>query len=98
MERKGMYGSFAGFIASITLQPLENIKMVLLVPPKELQLSNNFFKNVVTVTKYLHNDEGYRAFYRGLTANMTRTVFSSFFFFSTLRFCEDYSKQFDPQK
>ena len=34
MERKGLYGSIAGFTASVTLQPLENIKTVLLVPPK----------------------------------------------------------------
>lgn len=34
MERKGLYGSMAGFIVSVSLQPLENIKTVLLVPPK----------------------------------------------------------------
>ena len=89
MERKGLYGSLAGFIASVTLQPLENIKMVLLVPPKELQLCNNFFKNVVKVTQFLYNDNGYKSFYRGLVANVTRTAFSSFFYFSTLRLCEN---------
>lgn len=88
IEKKGAIGSLAGLITSVSLQPMENIKMVLLVPPKDLQLSNNFFRNVVTVTKYLHNDEGAKAFYRGLVPNVLRTVFSSFFFFSFLRLCE----------
>lgn len=78
----------AGLITSVSLQPMENIKMVLLVPPKDLQLSNNFFKNVGIVTKYLYQDEGTKAFYRGLVPNVLRTVFSSFFFFSFLRLCE----------
>jgi hypothetical protein len=56
MERKGLYGSLAGFTASVTLQPLENIKMIMLVPPKEVQLTNNFFKNIVLSTKFLYND------------------------------------------
>ena len=88
IEKKGAIGSLAGLITSVTLQPMENIKMVLLVPPKDLQLSNNFFKNVCIVTKYLHQDEGTKAFYRGLVPNVARTVFSSFFFFSILRLCE----------
>ena len=95
MERNGLYGSVAGFTASVTLQPLENIKMVLLVPPKELQLSKKFFKDVGIVAKFLYKDEGYRAFYRGLIPNVTRTAFSSCFYFSILRLCEAYSKKID---
>lgn len=85
MEKNGLYGSLAGFIAATTLQPLENIKMVMLVPPKELQLSNNFLKNVSISTNFLYTDGGLRAFYRGLVPNVLRTAFSSSIFFSSLR-------------
>jgi hypothetical protein len=43
---KGLYGYLAGFTAAALLQPLENIKMVLLVPPKNITLTNNFLNNV----------------------------------------------------
>ncbi len=87
MERHGLYGSLAGFVAATTLQPLENIKMVMLVPPKEAKLSHRFFKDVIISTKYLYNDGGLKAFYRGVVPNVLRTAFSSAIFFSVLRFC-----------
>lgn len=93
MERNGLYGSLAGFVAATALQPLENIKMVMLVPPKEVKMAHNFFKDVVISTKYLYNDGGPLAFYRGLVPNVMRTAFSSSIFFSSLRFFEKYSKQ-----
>ena len=69
--------------------------MVLLVPPKELQLSKSFFKDVILVSKFLYNDNGYKTFYRGLIPNVTRTAFSSCFYFPTLRICENLSKKID---
>lgn len=98
MERKnsrnGIYGYLSGFTAAAVLQPLENIKMVLLVPPKDIAFTSNFIKNIPIATNYLYSDGGAKAFYRGITPNVIRTGFSSSFFFSTLRFCEDTFQQY----
>jgi len=88
METKhGLYGSLAGFTAAAALQPLENIKMVLMLPPKDLQLGKNFLKNIPKATYYLYRDAGIKAFYRGIVPNVVRTAFSSSIYFSTLRLC-----------
>ena len=81
-----MYGYMSGCITAMALQPIENVKMVILVPPKEIQLTNNFAKNIMISINYLRND-GPKAFYRGLAANVIRTGFSSSIYFSFLRLC-----------
>lgn len=80
-----MYGYMSGCITAIALQPIENVKMVILVPPKEVQLTKNFAKNIMISINYLRND-GAKAFYRGLVPNVIRTGFSSSIYFSFLRF------------
>lgn len=61
--------------------------MVMLVPPKEVQLTKNFLRNIAISINYLRND-GMQAFYRGLIPNVIRTGFSSSIYFSILRYCE----------
>jgi hypothetical protein len=34
MEKMGLYGYIAGIASAVLLQPLDNIKMVLMMPPK----------------------------------------------------------------
>lgn len=34
MEKMGLYGYMAGMASAVLLQPLDNIKMVLMMPPK----------------------------------------------------------------
>ena len=34
MEKIGLYGYLSGMASSVILQPLDNIKMVLMMPPK----------------------------------------------------------------
>lgn len=34
MEKMGFYGYMAGMFSALLLQPLDNIKMVLMMPPK----------------------------------------------------------------
>lgn len=88
METKnGLFGSLSGFTAAILLQPLENIKMVLMVPPKDLILKSNFLQDMPKAISYLYNSDGTKAFYRGVVPNVLRTAFSSSIFFSVLRFC-----------
>ena len=94
MEKRNFYGYFSGFVSSVTLQPLENIKMVMLVPPSDLKLTSNFLSNVSASTRYLYND-GWQAFYRGLIPNVLRSSMSSGVFFTSLRFCEKFTKEME---
>ncbi len=34
MEKMGLYGYLAGMASAVLLQPLDNIKMVLMMPPE----------------------------------------------------------------
>ena len=34
MEKMGLYGYMAGMASAVLLQPLDNIKMMLMMPPK----------------------------------------------------------------
>lgn len=86
--KKGLYGYASGFVAAALLQPLENIKMVIILPPDDVKLTNNFLKNIKIATSYLTNDQGLKSFYKGLLPNVVKTGFSSSIYFSSLRFCE----------
>jgi hypothetical protein len=66
-----------------------------MLPPKELQLTNNFIQNIFLAAKYLKNDNGLKSFYKGLAPNVIKTGFSSAIYFSTLRFCETLNKKYD---
>jgi len=92
MDKNGLYGYIAGITTAATLQPLENIKMALMLPPKDLKLSNNFLRNIYRSIIYLSKDEGARSFYRGLIPNVVKTGFSSAIYFSSLRICEKISR------
>ena len=81
-------------ISAIILQPLDNIKMVLMMPPKDIKFTNNFIKNAEISTKYLANDEGVKSFYRGLSPNIIRNGFGSSVYLFSLRFCENFNKKY----
>lgn len=81
-----MYGYIAGMTSAIILQPLDNIKMVLMMPPKDIKFTNNFIKNGYISTQYLFKDEGFRSFYRGLSPNIIRNGFGSSVYLFSLRF------------
>jgi hypothetical protein len=54
MKRKnGYYGYLAGTTTAIILQPLDNIKMTLIVPPNKLSLCSNFITNIYLACKYI---------------------------------------------
>jgi hypothetical protein len=46
ISEKGTYGLIAGVISTAILQPFENVKMALMLPPKELE--KKFGKNFVS--------------------------------------------------
>jgi hypothetical protein len=92
MDKNGVYGYIAGITTAAILQPLDNIKMALMLPPRDLPLTNNFIRNIYLSVKYLAKDSGFRSFYRGLVPNVVKTGFSSAIYFSSLRICEKISK------
>lgn len=52
-KRNGYYGYLAGTTTAAVLQPLDNIKMALIVPPNKLTLTNNFLKNIYLAFCYI---------------------------------------------
>lgn len=87
------YGYASGIVTAAALQPLDNIKMALIIPPSRLQLSSNFVKNLYLVAKYIHIEEGFRSFYRGLIANVWKTGLGSAIYFYSLRLLEKFQSE-----
>lgn len=85
------YGLMSGLITAATLQPLDNIKMAIMIPPSKLEnkLSSNFANNIFFAIKFLHLQEGLSAFYRGVVVNAWKTGLGSAIYFYGLRMIED---------
>lgn len=87
-RNNGYYGYLAGTTTAAVLQPLDNIKMALIVPPNNLALSNNFVRNVYLAFWYIKVEEGWKSFYKGLMVNALKTGMSSAVYFYLLRSIE----------
>ncbi len=88
ISEKGFYGMFSGVITTALLQPFENIKMALMLPPRELKPiheANNVFTNTKTSCKYIYNADGIRGFYKGLAAATLKAALGCYIYFSGLR-------------
>lgn len=83
--KNGYYGYLAGTTTAAVLQPLDNIKMALIVPPNKLTLSTNFMRNLYLAFSYLKVEEGWKSFYKGLVVNTWKTGLSSAVYFYLLR-------------
>lgn len=94
MDKNGIYGYISGMTSAIILQPLDNIKMILMMPPKDIKFTNNFVKNGYISIQYLLKDDGLKAFYRGLIPNLLRNGFSSSVYLFSLRFSENINKEY----
>ena len=90
MSNTGYYGYAAGITTAAVLQPLDNIKMALIVPPSRLNLTPNFALNTVLVSKFIYVEEGWKAFYKGMVSNVWKTGISSAVYFYTLRTLEGF--------
>ena len=64
--------------------------MALMMPPKDLRLSNNFATNLVKVCPYLWKQERLQGFYKGLAANLMKTGLSTAVYFYFLRLMEHF--------
>lgn len=81
----GVFGSLSGTVTALFLQPLENIKMALMLPPKDLYVDRNIFMNLVRAQRYIFQKEGLRGFFKGTVSCVMRALIGSFYFFGSLR-------------
>ena len=82
---KGLYGMISGVISTAILQPFENVKMALMIPPRNLQLSNNVFYNLVLASRFIFAEDGYKGFYKGMYAATAKAGLGCYIYFSILR-------------
>ena len=85
---KGLYGMISGVLSTAVLQPFENIKMALMIPPRNIQLSNNFILNLHIAYRYILKEDGYRGFYKGMIAATAKAGLGCYIYFSILRHFE----------
>lgn len=88
INQNGVYGLISGTVTTIMLQPFENIKMALMIPPRRLQslhAHNNFFNNTVTSCKYIMEKDGIKGFYKGLVAASFKAALGCYIYFTGLR-------------
>ena len=85
---KGVFGLISGVLTTAILQPFENIKMALMLPPKNLKLSSNFLVNMSIASKYIFVQDSYHGFYKGLTAAVSKAGFGCYIYFASLRYLE----------
>lgn len=81
----GLMGAVAGLVAAAILQPLENIKVAMMLPPHDLKLNHRVMHNLAVTNAYLWNCDGMRAFFKGVVPSSLRAAFGSFTYFALLR-------------
>jgi hypothetical protein len=62
--------------------------MALMIPPKNLNLDNNFLININTASKYIYTNDGYKGFYKGMIAAIAKAALGCYAFFGTLKYLE----------
>jgi len=88
ISEKGFYGMFSGVVTTALLQPFENIKMALMLPPRELKpqfLQNNVLVNINTSCKYIYSADGINGFYKGMIAATLKAALGCYIYFTGLR-------------
>ena len=82
---KGIYGLVSGVCTTAILQPFENVKMALMLPPRDLILKSNFIKNMDIATRYIYQNQGFKGFYKGMVAAMAKAGTGCYIYFACLR-------------
>jgi len=59
ISQNGIYGMISGVITTAILQPFENVKMAIMIPPKDLSLKGNFLNNINEASKYIYKVDGF---------------------------------------
>ncbi len=85
ISQNGLFGMMSGMITTALLQPFENIKMAIMIPPKSLVLNKNFIANIRHASKFIYLEDGWRGFYKGLIAAVFKAALGCYSFFGTLK-------------
>lgn len=87
-------GAMAGIISGILLQPLEVLKINLILMPKQFDIARNqnFLRAFHTGTKIIFREEGLKGFYRGTVPSVLGSGLSAGFYFTILRKLEHFAK------
>jgi solute carrier family 25 protein 38 len=93
LPQDALAGALSGFFIGVILQPLEIIKMCLIVNPMQLALIDkaNFATSFHTSARLIYQMEGLKGFYRGLSPALLRIAAGSAIYFQALN---DLSKKF----
>ena len=89
INEKGFYGMVSGVFTTVTLQPFENIKMALMIPPrrlKQLHEKGSTLANVLSSCRYIREKDGFKGFYKGLVAASLKAAFGCYIYFTGLRY------------
>lgn len=81
----------SGVATTILLQPFENIKMALMIPPyrlKQLHQQGSILSNIITSCKYINEKDGIQGYYKGLVAASYKAAFGCYLYFAGLRYFE----------
>lgn len=93
-------GAIAGMISGMLLQPLEVLKINLILLPKQFEQikHENFVKAFVDGSKVIYKAEGIRGFYRGNVPSVLSSGLSAGIFFGTLNFLENLGKKWEVNR
>ena len=78
----------SGSITTALLQPFENVKMALMIPPwklRESHATNNVLHNIKTSCSYIYSHDGIAGFYKGLVAATLKAALGCYIYFAGLR-------------
>jgi hypothetical protein len=76
----------SGIASTSILQPFENVKMALMIPPRDLKLSNNAFINLLRGSRYIYKTDGIKGFYKGFAAANIKAGMGCYIYFTILRY------------
>lgn len=82
----------AGVATTVILQPFENLKVALMIPPKDMALKNNFLLDMQVAVRYIAQRDGLQGFYKGTVAGTAKAAIGCYAFFSLLRKFEQKNK------
>lgn len=85
-KKSALKGAVAGFLSSVFLQPLEVLKVNMILIPREMKSvkKEGIFSAFAKATKIIYNTEGIAGFFRGISPAVIRAVSASTIFFYSL--------------
>jgi hypothetical protein len=85
LNGNGLFGLFSGIITTSILQPFENVKMALMIPPNDLKQGTNVIRNLYNASQYIYKTDGIKGFYKGFFASNMKAGLGCYIYFAILR-------------